>query len=428
MKGGNGMLQTLLGVLNYGVLLLFGVYVSAAFTGIILNKKISLRLLCFSAVNILVQIACFSLYGMTVTERLYPFISHLPLALFLIFVCKKNTISSIISIMSAYLCCQLSKWVGILTLHIMGEQWISYGVRFITTVVMGILIIKWIAPSVSLILSKSKKIVLSFGLLPSIYYLFDYFTTVYTNLLYSGSQTVFEFLPFILCVAYIFFCIIYFKEYEEKCEMERRSHIVNLQAVQYRKEIESIRHSEYEISRLRHDMRHFLVNIKAFIENGAIDKSVASIEELIDSINLTTIHKFCENDLTNMVLSYYENLMKDKEIKLQASVKIPKVLPCSDMDFTSILANGLENALQAVAELEKSKRIINLELKTNGDKLLLSIKNPYVEGPKFIDGVSSTEKSGHGIGTQSIRYVTEKLKGNCQFTTQNEFFILRVIL
>ena len=422
------MVQPLFGLLNFGILLIFGVYVSAAFTGIILNKKACFNLLYLSVFLILVQIICFLLYGMEFTEKLYPLISHLPLALFLIFIFKKKAMASIISILSAYLCCQLSKWVGILTLHITGEQWISYGVRFITTVVIGILIIKWIAPSVSLILSKSKKIVLSFGLLPLIYYLFDYLTTVYTKLLYSGSQTIFEFLPFMLCVAYIFFCVIYFKEYEEKCEMESHSQLINLRAAQYEKEIESMRRSEYEISRLRHDMRHFLVSIKAFIENEAMDKALASIDELIDSINLTTIHKFCENDLTNMVLSYYENLMKNKEVKLQASVKIPKVLPCSDMDFTSILANGLENALQAVSGLEKSKKIINLDLKTNGDKLLLSIKNPYDKDPNIINGLPKAEENGHGTGTQSIKYVTEKLKGNCQFTTQNEFFILRVIL
>lgn len=39
-----------------------------------------------------------------------------------------------------------------------------------------------------------------------------------------------------------------------------------------------------------------------------------------------------------------------------------------------------------------------------------------------------SSKEGHGFGTQSIRYVTEKLNGNFQFSVKDDWFILRVIL
>ncbi|MGI6772411.1 MAG: GHKL domain-containing protein [Acutalibacteraceae bacterium] len=35
---------------------------------------------------------------------------------------------------------------------------------------------------------------------------------------------------------------------------------------------------------------------------------------------------------------------------------------------------------------------------------------------------------GHGLGTQSIKYVTEKLNGNCQFVAKDGQFALRVVL
>ena len=37
-------------------------------------------------------------------------------------------------------------------------------------------------------------------------------------------------------------------------------------------------------------------------------------------------------------------------------------------------------------------------------------------------------KAGHGYGTQSILYLTEKLGGKCQFVVQNNIFVLRVVL
>lgn len=63
-----------------------------------------------------------------------------------------------------------------------------------------------------------------------------------------------------------------------------------------------------------------------------------------------------------------------------------------------------------------------------GNKLLISIKNTFAEKPDLQDGLPQTKEKGHGFGTQSIRYVAERLNGNCQFTVDGDMFILRIIL
>jgi len=61
-------------------------------------------------------------------------------------------------------------------------------------------------------------------------------------------------------------------------------------------------------------------------------------------------------------------------------------------------------------------------------KLLIELKNTFYEKPEIIDGIPRSREAGHGFGTQSIHYVTEKLNGNCQFAVCGDLFILRVIL
>lgn len=422
------ILTLIFGLLHFFTLLLFGVYVSAAFLSISFNKKNSLILLLISIILFSLQGSIYTLLGMDKTEWFYPIISHLPLVLVFVFYYKRTLVSSVYAVMSAYLCCQISKWIGLLALTISGEDWIMYAARVTTSIIICLLIIKYIATYIATILSKPRRAVIIFGFLPSTYYLFDYIATVYTDLLYRGSQVVFEFLPFAFCIAYLIFSIIYFKEYEEKCEKERYNNLMEMQKSQAIKEIEAIRRSEYEISLIRHDMRHFLNHILSYIENGNNVKAQAYINEIIDSANKTALQKFCNNELVNMVLSSYENKMKERDIQLLSSIQIPKELPCSDVDFTSILSNGLENAFRAVSELECEKRVISLDLKMNENKLLLSIKNPYLQRPEMINGLPVTHEIGHGLGTQSIKYVTEKLKGNCQFTAQDGTFALRVVL
>ena len=132
--------------------------------------------------------------------------------------------------------------------------------------------------------------------------------------------------------------------------------------------------------------------------------------------------------LVNMILSSYENIIKDEEIAFDYSIRIPTELDFSDSDFSSILSNGLENAVRAVSLLPVKKRKIKLDMRMNGDKLLISIKNTYLTKPEMLDGLPQSNEPGHGFGTKSIRYVTEKLKGKCDFSVTDEYFILRVVL
>ena len=99
-----------------------------------------------------------------------------------------------------------------------------------------------------------------------------------------------------------------------------------------------------------------------------------------------------------------------------------------DIDLTSILSNAVENACHAVLPLEKEQRYMSLDMRMRDGKLLICLKNTFAEKPEIIDGVPRSREPGHGFGTQSILYVTEKLHGNCQFAVEEDLFIIRIIL
>lgn len=421
-------MELLFGMLTSSSLLLFGVFVSAAILSIPFHKKNILLLMAFCICTNLVQLGFYMLIGLQGTQELYPFITHIPSILLFWLYYKRNLLSSTFAIMSAYLCCQLSQWFSMLVLAITGEQWLAYGVRTLSNVLLGYVIIRYIASSIAIILTKPLKTVCIFSMLPAAYYLFDYIATVYTDLLYSGSEVIFEFLPFVLCVAYLIFSVIYFREYEEKCEMERYNQLMELKRTQSEKEIEAIKRSEYAVSLLRHDMRHFLNNIYSYIENDDTEKAKSYIGDIIAAADKTAMKRYCENEIVNLIISSYDNEMREMGINFYHSIKIPGKLSVSDVDFTSILSNGIENAIHAVSELEPEKRMITLDLRMNEDKLLMSIKNPYAHKVEMIDGIPQAKGVGHGLGTKSIKYVVEKLNGNCQFVAKDGQFALRVVL
>ena len=422
------MLNSFFGILHHAVTLLFGVYISAAFLGIRMSRRNILILFGFSAAVGVISTLSFIFFGEAFTAQIYPLIIHLPLILFLTLVYKNTALRCVLAVLTAYLCCQISKLAGLVLLSITETEWVYYSVRIITTIVVFAVLVRYVSNAAAQLIQKPTGALLIFAILPFTYYLFDYGTGVYTDLIYSGKKVVSEFLGFALSIAYLLFLLIYFKQYEEKREAEQRSRLLEMQQVQTQKEIEAQKRSANAVSLLRHDMRHFCAAISAYIDDGEYDKAKEYIGEIVSYVDRTALHKFCKNETVNMILSSYENVMEENTIDFSPSICIPERLSVSDVDLTSILSNALENAINAVLPLETEKRHIALHLRMDDGKLLLSLKNTFAEKPIMRDGIPHSNKAGHGFGTQSIRYVTEKLKGNCQFSVKDDWFILRVIL
>ena len=422
------MLLNVLSVIHNATTLFFGVYVSAAFLGVRMKRKNIISLLLFSVTVGIFYVLSYLLFGVDGTEKIYPFIIHLPLAIFLSLRFGYRPAPSALSVLTGYLCCQISNWAGLAALNITDSEEIYYGVRIAVTTFVFVILIRYISDATAALLQKPTKAILILGLMPFVYYLFDYVTGVYTSLLYSGVEGVVEFLGFMLCIFYLLFISLYFKQYEEKLEAEQKNRLMELKRQQYEKELCAIRRSERDISILRHDMRHYLLNLSAYIKSGEDTKAEEYIESLITAADQTATRKYCKNEIVNIIVSSHMETIEREQIDFSYAIDIPDKLPFSDVDITAILSNALENAIRAVSELPTENRIIRLDLRMNGGKLLLSLKNRFAQKPTIIDGLPTSASPGHGFGTQSIRYMAEKLNGNCRFSVNGEWFVLQVIL
>lgn len=368
------MFIDILNIVHNATTLLFGVFASAAFLGIRLNRKNNLTLLLFSCVSGAIHLFVYQLYGTSFAEQLYPLITHIPLVLLLTLYCKYNATISILSILTAYLCCQISNWIGIAAFALTNQQWIYYSVRICITAIVFVLLIHYVSDITAQLLQKPTRSLMILGFMPFVYYIFDYVTSIYTSLLYSGLEIVGEFLGFVLCLTYLMFLFLYFKEYEANKEAEQRNQIIEMKRVQSEKELETLHRSERAVSILRHDMRHFLLSISSYIENNENEKALDYINEVIHTSDKTALQRYCKNNIVNLILSSHEGEMKKKQITFQYTIQIPEKLRISDVDLTALLSNGLENAIHAVSDLPMPKRIIRLDMHMNHDKLLISLK------------------------------------------------------
>lgn len=419
------MISTILEAIRYTLTLLFGIFVSTLFLDIKINKKNILIIFGFFYIDLALQAIFYFSKNISSVVSLYPLITHLPLFLFFILIFKKRIFPTLIAITSAYLCCQISNWTTIfVSSFINGTADIIYSLSLILS--FG-LIVKFVYLPISQLLKKESSELLSFGIIPIFYYIFDYISTVYTQLLYLGNKITVEFTPFLLCICYFVFCTVYFKQYEEKQRIEMNNKLMDMKQTQVEKEMTLMEENEKKIVLLRHDMRHFLNNILNDLENNQNEHAIEYIHTLSDSFDQTVRKQYCLNNTINMIIASYENRIQEENIDFRYQLSVPKKLDISDIDLTSILSNALENALKAVLLL-KDYRFIHLTIEERCGKLLISVENNYLNEPVFVDGLPISKEKNHGFGSQSIVYTVEKLNGNCQFSINNHHFLLRIVI
>ena len=258
---------------------------------------------------------------------------------------------------------------------ITGLQWCYYSVRILTTTLTFVLLYRYVFRSTKTIFTKNARELSIIGFLPFVYYVFDYASTKFSTLLYSGNKAVVEFMGFAFCIAYLVFLIILTQ-----------------------------------------------------LQNGHPDKAQEYIHEINSAYDDTIIAAYSGNEMLNSVLSIYHSRFTDRGLSLICNVSTGKELPCSDLSLCTILSNALENSMHALEQLDSPSKWARLTLSQKKNNILFQLENPVEKIPAFVDGVPVSTRNGHGIGVRSIIYYVEQLHGQCHFSIVDHCFVLRIII
>ncbi|MEG1140281.1 MAG: GHKL domain-containing protein [Lachnospiraceae bacterium] len=425
------MSVVLFSFLRYGFALLFGVAVSVSFAGITDTKRNRAVLLVLSLLLLCIQVICGKVVGFSITAKLYPFITHLPLVLFLHLYLRRSWLVSTGCVLSAYLCCQAPRWIGAVFGELFGSMIMNHIGYTIAVPILFFLLSKYVAESVFQLMKKSAQACLLFCSIPFMYYIFDYVTTIYTNLLYSGSKWAVQFMPSVVSVFYFIFVILYHIEIQKQSDARQERDFTAKQLQLSKQELESMRKLQEHTRIYRHDLRHHLSLIGSYASKGELQKIIDYLAGVEISIDSVVPHRYCENDTVNLILSNFESKAGEDRILLFIDVKLPAELPISDIEICSIFYNSLENAFRAVSGIENEKlRKVYLSSFINNHKLVFSTENAY-EGVIKMQGewpTSIREEKEHGYGLKSMASIVEKHGGLYSFETEGSIFILQLMI
>ena len=419
-------------LLNDAAVSVFGSLLSASFCGILSDRR-NRRIFCLvMALMLFPQGAVPLFWTAEFRLRIYPLIFHLPLLILLCALTGKRLWPAV-SIMTAYLFCQFRRWPALLAARLLpGEELTRQLAELAFTLPLLLILLRFAAPEVRQLMDYPVKTQCQFGLLPALYYGFDYLTRIYTNLLSSGSPVVAEFMPTVSCVAYLVFLLYHSAEERKRSLLQQVQSSLELQVTQAARTISALRESQSQAARYRHDLRHHLQYLLSCIENGQTERAKDYISGICAEIESQNVRRWCENEAANLILSAFGRRAEKLGIKLDIRGGIPALLHISDSDLCVILSNALENAVYACVPLAKADEDctigVEFRFQEQTNRFFLQIVNPCREEIRFEKGIPVSDRPGHGIGVQSICAIAERYGGGCTFLAENGQFILRLFL
>lgn len=183
----------------------------------------------------------------------------------------------------------------------------------------------------------STKSCLFLGGVPLFYYLFDYTTTIYTDVLYRGTKWAVQFMPSTVSVFYFVFVILYCAETQKQATLQRERDMLDTQFRLAQSEFASLWQMQQNAAAYRHDMRHHFSLLQGLA-------SEARIEEINEYLRIAQ----SDIDTPSSVPSYQmpwkmpymlQNNFLTKVTASSAFVCIPKITSCALTSATTIRLN-----------------------------------------------------------------------------------------
>ena len=424
------MLETVMGLVKFGFSLIFGVLVSVLFAGVEQTKKNcwSIGFTCFTL--LIVQTASWWLWGIQVTSKLYPVIIHIPVIFVISLYFKRPWLISITSVLTGYLCCQAPRWFGFLGGAILDSKVADYTVYILSVFLAYYFLKKYVASSVRDLMEKSVLSRLLLGAVPLFYYLFDYITTVWTDVLYSGAEWAVQFIPSTVSIFYFVFVILYYTETQKQASAQRDRDMLASQLQMAKTEFATLRQLQESSAVYRHDMRHHFSFLQSLANEGNLEGIQEYLKVSQSDIDRITPVRYCENEPANLILAAFAKKAVQKGVHLVVKAEIPASIPLSDTEFCSLLSNSLENAMEAAAasDLSSNNKIVLFEARVSRNNLLISTENPYTGNIQMREGIPLSSIDHHGYGTRAIASIVQSHGGSVLFEAEGNEFHLKMAI
>ena len=178
--------------------------------------------------------------------------------------------------------------------------------------------------------------------------------------------------------------------------------LLEMQEEQAKRHLEEVRSIHNEMRGYKHDFHHHLQALKGQLEAGEIDRAIAYIDQL------------------DQTLQNVDTLLKTGNVTVDAN--IPDNLTLTDLELSIIIGNLLDNAIEACRSAE-GKKFIRISLHMKGKMLYFYMLNSAGAKKQKLGSLFKTSKgSAHGFGLHRAENVLNEHGGWVKYNSEDGAF------
>lgn len=205
---------------------------------------------------------------------------------------------------------------------------------------------------------------------------------------------------FIICGIFVFYLL--------RIKNEEQNRILNMRNNLMKEHYLELKKAYDENRILYHDFKNHILVLDHLIREKKNEEAIRYMESCVEQISclVNQVQSGCE--IIDIIINRKIMEAKDKDIKFFYSIEHIGKIAINDIDLCALLANLLNNAVEACEEIKGKKAWINLKILRKNDLLLIQLENSLSTDKLnkrnfFVTG--KADKKLHGIGMKSIEKV-----------------------
>ncbi len=234
---------------------------------------------------------------------------------------------------------------------------------------------------------------------------------------------------FIILQIVLLIFLILFERYQKK---NRENMILSLQDISVKALLENsrqMRENEESLKAFRHDIKNHSFALQALIQQNDIEgakKYLSKMNESLQDVNKTYS---TGNKLFDALLKQKLAKLEKQDIDIQVDVNFQNTGFIDHYDLCVIVGNTLDNAIEALAQMEASqKRYIRIKGTTSAGQLIYMIENSCSASSSSGFKTTKSDSSLHGYGLRNVKKAVTKYKGEVNIYKEENRFRLTIII
>lgn len=194
---------------------------------------------------------------------------------------------------------------------------------------------------------------------------------------------------------------------------------------------EEIRMLHQNARRLKHDMKNHFMVLSSYLASEDYEAAKHYSSEILDKLNTMNSYVETGNSLMNHIVNEKFQLARVQGIQIKAEIENLSFECMKSIDFSALLTNMLDNAIEASAQEKKGEREINLIVSTKRGYDVICVKNriaaSVLEKNPELHSIKE-DAASHGIGIPRMKEIVESYNGMFDIYEAEGFFCMSAFI